>query len=364
MPEISDKEKQQANVKNSEMGSQKVSGLGALLREEREKKGLSHEQVSEMTRLRRHILEALESEEWHNLPPPVFVKGFIRSYASALGLDKERLLELYVSAVPVVTESPKPIAKPKKRKRGLIFIPILLLGVIAIIVYLWNEPPSPEQASIQARPEPEPAQTKPEPAPVQIKPEPAPAQIISEPARAQPEPVPAQIKPEPVPTRIKLEPAPARIKKESPPETRAGPGQEAQSPAPGGVEPDAGVAEVNRSEPTPAGEKPDEPPVNEDPLTASATEPPAAAESLVLKGIVKARTWIRIHIDDQEPREYIFLPGAKPQWKAREGFYILIGNAAGIDFEFNGKKKKNLGNLGQVVSLKLPENFEITIAED
>lgn len=357
MPEISDREKQQANAKNSEMEPQKVSGLGALLKEEREKKGLSHEQVSEMIRLRRHILEALESEEWHNLPPSVFVKGFIRSYAGALGLDKERLLELYESAVPVVTESPKPIAQPKKRKRGLIFIPILLLGVIAIIVYLWNEPPSPEQTSIQ---------TKPEPAPVQIKPEPAPAQIISEPASAQtePEPAPAQIKPEPVPTRIKLEPAPARIKKESSPETQARPGQEAQSPAPGSEEPDAGVGEANRPEPPPTEEKPDEPSVGQDLLTASATEPPAATESLVLKGIVKARTWIRIHIDDQEPKEYIFLPGARPQWKARQGFYILIGNAAGIDFEFNGKKKENLGNLGQVVSLKLPENFEITIAED
>lgn len=329
MPEISDREKQQANAKNSEMEPQQVSGLGALLREEREKKGLSHEQVSEMIRLRRHILKALESEEWHNLPSSVFVKGFIRSYAGALGLDKERLLELYESAVPVVTESPKPIAQPKKRKRGLIFIPILLLGVIAIIVYLWNEPPSPEQTSIQTRPEP------------------APAQMISEPAPAQTEtePAPVQIKPEPVPTRIKLEPAPARIKKESSPETQARSGQEAQSPAPGS-------------------EEPDEPLAGEDLLTASATEPAAATESLVLKGIVKARTWIRIHIDDQEPKEYIFLPGARPQWKAREGFYILIGNAAGIDFEFNGKKKENLGNLGQVVSLKLPENFEITIAED
>lgn len=348
MSEISEKEKQQANGKNSEMEPQKVSGLGALLREEREKKGLSHEQVSQMIRLRRHILEALENEEWHNLPPSVFVKGFIRSYASALGVDKERLLELYESTVPVVTESPKPIVKPKKSKRGLIFIPILLLAVIAIIVYLWNESPSPERASIQAKPEPAPAQVEPEPAPVQAKPEPA----------------PAQAKPEPTPTRIKLEPAPAQIRKERPSETQVGPVQEAQPPEPGSEKPDVGVEEVNRPEPPPAEERPAEPPVDEDLLTASATDQPAATEWLVLKGIVKARTWIRIHIDDQEPREYIFLPGASPQWKAREGFYILIGNAAGIDFEFNGKKKENLGNLGQVVSLKLPEDFEITIAED
>ena len=40
-------------------------------------------------------------------------------------------------------------------------------------------------------------------------------------------------------------------------------------------------------------------------------------------------------IDGQEPKEYIFQSGARPQWKAREGFDILVGNAAGAEFEFS-----------------------------
>ena len=77
----------------------------------------------------------------------------------------------------------------------------------------------------------------------------------------------------------------------------------------------------------------------------------------VLKGIVKRRVWIRIYIDDQEPKEYIFQPGSTPEWKARKGFKLLIGNAAGVELYFNGKEVGPLGTLGQVVTVKLPEDY-------
>ena len=79
---------------------------------------------------------------------------------------------------------------------------------------------------------------------------------------------------------------------------------------------------------------------------------------LVLKAFITSRTWVRILIDGQEPKEYIFQSGARPQWKAREGFDILVGNAAGVEFDFNGEQIKDLGTLGQVVRLKLPKGFE------
>jgi hypothetical protein len=78
---------------------------------------------------------------------------------------------------------------------------------------------------------------------------------------------------------------------------------------------------------------------------------------LVLTGHVKERTWIRICVDDQEPKEYIFQPGSRPQWKGVRGFNILIGNAAGIEFDLNGETYENLGELGKVVRLKLPKDF-------
>jgi len=84
----------------------------------------------------------------------------------------------------------------------------------------------------------------------------------------------------------------------------------------------------------------------------------------VLTGHVEDRTWIRICVDDQEPKEYIFQPGSRPQWKGVEGFNILVGNAAGVWFEFNGERYENLGELGKVVRLKLPPDFKGSKCED
>ena len=92
--------------------------------------------------------------------------------------------------------------------------------------------------------------------------------------------------------------------------------------------------------------------------------PSGSTDWLVLTGIVHLRTWIRIYIDDEAPKEYILQPGSRPQWKAEKGFYVLLGNAAGMDFEFDGKDIKELGELGQVVSLRLPEGFDRVIAEE
>ena len=44
-----------------------ASGVGALLRDEREKRGLTIERVADATKLRGHFIEALEREEWEAL---------------------------------------------------------------------------------------------------------------------------------------------------------------------------------------------------------------------------------------------------------------------------------------------------------
>jgi hypothetical protein len=77
---------------------------------------------------------------------------------------------------------------------------------------------------------------------------------------------------------------------------------------------------------------------------------------LSLTGIVKERTWLRITIDGKEEKEYLFQPGSRPQWRGKERFYMLIGNAAGIEFDLNGKRVGNLGNPGQVIRLILPKD--------
>ena len=109
MSDLGREDSQMEEQRDDEMGSQEVTGLGVLLKNEREKNNLSHEQVAQMTKLRKHFLEALENEDWDSLTPAVFVKGFIRSYAQALGLDEKKALSAYGSIAPVKSEPPKPL---------------------------------------------------------------------------------------------------------------------------------------------------------------------------------------------------------------------------------------------------------------
>lgn len=319
MSEMNQEESQQAHGNNEVTpGPTKVSGLGALLRNERENRGLSHEQLAQITRLRKHFLVAMENEEWQDLPPSVFVKGFIKSYAKALGLDEEKLLDLYKSAVPDDVALPTPIMEPKKSKRGIFIALALCLGAVALALYIWIARPLPEQTSVQT----EKGLT---------------AEIQEEPAQAAP------------PLDQEMEKRAPLKKQEETVETS---------------KPSVGPAEVAIPESEPEEKEPTKQPSDEDLSTPARAEIPEPADWRVLTGIVHLRTWIRIYIDDEAPKEYILQPGSRPQWKAKRGFYVLLGNAAGMDFEFDGKDIKDIGELGQVVSLRLPEGFEREISEE
>ncbi|MBI1865330.1 MAG: helix-turn-helix domain-containing protein, partial [Nitrospirae bacterium] len=57
------------------------------LKTERERRGLSLQEISDRTRIRMVYIEIIESGEIHKLPGEVFARGFARAYASALGVD-------------------------------------------------------------------------------------------------------------------------------------------------------------------------------------------------------------------------------------------------------------------------------------
>src|SRR5687767_7018900 len=69
--------------------------IGAALKEERERQGLSIEDLEERTKIRTRYLRALENEDWDIIPAPSYVRGFLRTYAQALGLDSEELVDDY-----------------------------------------------------------------------------------------------------------------------------------------------------------------------------------------------------------------------------------------------------------------------------
>lgn len=68
------------------------------------------------------------------------------------------------------------------------------------------------------------------------------------------------------------------------------------------------------------------------------------------------KVWMRITIDEKEKREFLLNPGQKIELKASKFFHIHIGNAGGVKVFFNSKYLGSLGEKGQVVYLRLPED--------
>lgn len=77
------------------MNDQKRPGLGSYLRDEREKRGLSIEQVASATKINIKLLHALEDDQYSQLPALPFLKGFIASYCKILNLSADQLLVEY-----------------------------------------------------------------------------------------------------------------------------------------------------------------------------------------------------------------------------------------------------------------------------
>jgi cytoskeleton protein RodZ len=71
------------------------TGIGATLREARNRRKLDLAEVEAAIKIRPRFLSALENEEWDVLPGGAYTRGFIRTYAAYLGLDGERLADEY-----------------------------------------------------------------------------------------------------------------------------------------------------------------------------------------------------------------------------------------------------------------------------
>lgn len=65
--------------------------IGATLRKARQELGVTLDDVEDETKIRKRYLNALEREDYADLPSEVYARGFLKTYASYLGLDGEAL---------------------------------------------------------------------------------------------------------------------------------------------------------------------------------------------------------------------------------------------------------------------------------
>lgn len=68
---------------------------GKILKAERAKKEISLEGLSESLKIKAEYLRAIENDDYRPIPSETFVMGYVRLYADAVGLDGDRVLDLY-----------------------------------------------------------------------------------------------------------------------------------------------------------------------------------------------------------------------------------------------------------------------------
>lgn len=74
---------------------ERLMQIGAYLHHIREEHSLSLEDVAARTMIQARMLKAIEEGKLHHLPEPVYVQGFIRRYAEALGLEGSEFAEAF-----------------------------------------------------------------------------------------------------------------------------------------------------------------------------------------------------------------------------------------------------------------------------
>jgi cytoskeletal protein RodZ len=286
-----------------------MTQLGQMLRDARESKGISLAEAEEATRIRRKYLQALEEADYDVLPPSVYSRGFLRSYATYLGLDPKEALAAFQDGAQTHTElrEPQIISEPLVPGSSVNWefvagvLMLIAVGVILVLVYRQYIAPLATQG------------TSPPPTVVEeaaLVPVNTPALAVGDIFTATPT---------------------IRATSTPPPPT----------PPP----------------PTPTATRTRRP-------TPTRTPPPVHAQELTLSLRVTARSWIRVVADGETVFEGTVVPGDERTWKARREINLRTGNAGGVIVTLNGRELGVLGKSGQVLEYvwRLSETGQVLMA--
>ncbi len=282
-----------------------MSSFGAQLKQEREKQGVSLEDISLTTKIGTRMLRALEEEHFDQLPGGIFNKGFIRAYARCLGLDEEQAIADYLVATGASPAARKfdndqapdlsPLIEPPPREPSQSpGLPWGTLAVALLIVALgfagWGFYFRDSEKTDDSAP---------------------PSNTVS----AQP------VAAEPVPT----EPKPASDTPAKPVEQKA-PAPEPTAAAPAAVSTPTAVPDQPR---------------------------PAIPANGTFQVLIRAHedSWLSISVDGEIVTRSLLTAPAQKSVRAQNEIVIRAGNVGALDFEFNGTKLPSQGEHGEAKTL-------------
>ncbi len=103
---------------------------------------MSIAEIARATRVPTSSVERIESDQFDELPAEVFVRGFLKSYARAVGVSEDDVLARYTSSRRVAWVTPLPLPSAVKPARGrrvgvaVAFVLLLILFTLALSIVL------------------------------------------------------------------------------------------------------------------------------------------------------------------------------------------------------------------------------------
>jgi cytoskeletal protein RodZ len=239
------------------------SSFGYYLQSKRLEQNITLEKVAEETRIAMSNLTLIEKEDLASLPDSVFVKGFLRSYAQAIGADADEAVRLYEARLDMksrLEEAEKFQPRPKLSAwRNLIISVLSVLGLMALCLYsvsYYQQQNHFHEATDSSA----------------------------------------------------------------------------------GNEPAAEAHSTDRK--------------LSDAQAGSAPE--KKHEKMVLQVNALDDTWVKIIVDNHEPKEYNLRSGEQMEEEATTGYNLLIGNAGGVKLTLNGEPVIISGKEGEIVNIQIP----------
>lgn len=343
--------------------------IGTRLRECRESQGLTIESVAATTKIQRRILQALEAADSSSLPEPVYVRGFIAKYATALGLDGSEIAQEYplqngivpVRSQRVLSVIPAPQLKPAHLV--MLYIGVLIASVLGLSALLRQSQPAPSTVIVQ------PPVASPSPA---VTPTPRSTASPSPPARPT-----AAASPSPSPTPS---PSPSPTPSPSPSSSPTPSPSPSPSPTPTASVTPKPTTSPRATTPTPSPRRT----AAQSPRPAATSSParspvPALASGgdgvLLAQGIASqirfpqrlnlapiapvrvnvrltARSWVRILTDGKVTYEGVLPEGTQRLVTGQRNVVVVTGNAGGTFLSYNEGTERKLGNTGAVQSAR------------
>jgi cytoskeletal protein RodZ len=126
-----------AAVKFTKKTLPQKEGLGEKLAKKRISLGLDYKDIDKAIRVRAKHIEAIENGRYDTLPPDVYVRGFVRSYANFLKLDPSKVMKLYERERGLIENVRKakagtPIVKTSGASQVIITPKTVTIGTIAL----------------------------------------------------------------------------------------------------------------------------------------------------------------------------------------------------------------------------------------